>query len=221
MMISKFKQLENNITPRNSTAEYCIVHYTNNYDAGSNAEMHYKYFNSVREEGSSADFVVDENTAFQMNDYRKYYTWHTYTNREKSIGNYNSASVETCVNSDGDLHKALLNTAIVVADICIDLDIPMSRVLRHYDVTKKICPAYFVDLTIKEIDPRWIYFKSQVEKIILSKTMTFDKALEVLTDALVINSPEYWRRYAFPWKETLFINMANHIVLSKGAIKHE
>jgi len=210
-MIRKFKQLENNISKRQSEIQYIIVHYTANYDSSANAEMHYTYFNSAREKGSSADFVIDDTTIFQMNEYAKFYTWHTYTNREKSIGNYNTVSVEICVN--GDLGKAIANTEILIAELCDKLNIRLDKVLRHYDVTKKVCPAFFIDLNIKEIDPRWIEFKDRIAIIAYQgkKELTFDEALKILNDAKIINSPDYWANQDFEWKEELFINMAKFI----------
>jgi hypothetical protein len=38
--------------------------------------------------------------------------------------------------------------------------------LRHWDLTAKVCPSPFVDLTIKEIDPRWLTFKEKVRKVL-------------------------------------------------------
>lgn len=35
---------------------------------------------------------------------------------------------------------------------------------RHYDITNKNCPSPFVNLTIREIDPRWVKFKSRIRE---------------------------------------------------------
>lgn len=36
--------------------------------------------------------------------------------------------------------------------------------LRHFDLTGKVCPSPFVNMNIKEIDPKWFAFKSKLRE---------------------------------------------------------
>ena len=45
-------------------------------------------------------------------------------------------------------------------------NIPLERIYRHFDVTGKICPAYFVPYTEHENDGQdyWEFFKSNIKE---------------------------------------------------------
>lgn len=56
------------------------------------------------------------------------------------ITNYNSIGIELCVNSDGDYNKAFDNTIKLTKMLMKKYNIPASRVVRHYDASRKMCP---------------------------------------------------------------------------------
>lgn len=131
-------QIKYNISKRTKPIKYIIIHDTGNKSKGANALSHYIYFNSADRQ-SSADFFIDDTLILQVNDYEKYYTWHS---GKKSM-NEISIGVEMCINTDGDYEKAFANTVECVKTLMKDLNIPIENVIRHYDVTKKNCPQSF------------------------------------------------------------------------------
>jgi N-acetylmuramoyl-L-alanine amidase CwlA len=137
----EIKQIAYNRSNRNGKKiEYIVVHDTGNSSKGANAQVHYKYFNGG-DRGSSADFFVDDKETICINDYHKYYTWHCGDGRGKyGITNSNSIGVEICINVDGDRQKAITNTVTLVKELMRELDIPVERVVRHYDASRKNCP---------------------------------------------------------------------------------
>ncbi len=135
------KQIAYNRVKRTSEIRYIVIHDTLNPKKGANADAHFKYFNS-RNRNSSADFFVDDKKILQVNDYTKYCTWQVGDGKGKyGITNQNSIGVEICVNSDGDYDKAFLNAVELTKYLMKELGIPAERVVRHYDASRKNCPA--------------------------------------------------------------------------------
>ena len=135
------KQISYNYSARTQPVQYIVVHDTGNTAAGSNASAHFSYFNGGNR-GSSADVFVDDHSAWYVNDYTKYYSWHCGDGGGKyGIANANSVGVEMCVNADGDYSAAMQNTAKVVRSLMKELGVPFERVIRHYDASRKNCPA--------------------------------------------------------------------------------
>lgn len=121
--------------------KYIVIHDTGNTGKGADALSHFNYFNGGNR-GSSADFFVDSTQTVRINDYTKYYTWHCGDGKGKyGITNSNSIGIEICVNSDGDYMKAYTAAAELTRRLMSELSVPPERVVRHYDASRKNCPA--------------------------------------------------------------------------------
>ena len=160
MLSIEKKQIAYNRTARTSNIEYIVVHDTQNESKGANADAHFRYFNGGNR-NSSADFFVDDAKILQVNDYTKYCTWQVGDGKGKyGITNQNSIGVEICINSDGDYEKAVANAVELVKYLMKELDIPAERVVRHYDASRKNCPASMsADSWL-----RWWKFKEEIMK---------------------------------------------------------
>lgn len=138
-----------------SAIKYIILHYVGAVStAKNNAEYFYDKFR-----GASAHYFVDENEIWQVvedNDSawaigaNKYYT---------DARNTNSISIEMCCykNSKGklDIKEEVVNKAIeLTKELMEKYDIDVDHVIRHYDATRKVCPAPFVN-----DESRWQDFK--------------------------------------------------------------
>ena len=141
--------------------EYIVIHDTGNTSKGAGVQAHYNYFNNGTR-NASADFFVDDKTIGQFTDYVNEYAWHVGDGQGKfDITNKNSIGVEICVNSDGDYNKAVVNTIELVKYLMKQLNIPAERVVRHYDASRKNCPASMT----KDNWKAWEEFKKKlVEK---------------------------------------------------------
>ena len=185
-----FKQITYNRTSIQRTAKdilYIVVHDTGNTRAGSDAEMHYKYFNSGNK-GASADFFVDDKQILQFNNYFKYVCWAVGDGRGiYGITNRNSISIELCINADGNYEEAYKKTIELTKHLMNTLGIPAERVVRHYDASRKPCPATMSANSWS----RWWHFKSQLFSPISftplgnmakveNETVTMQKALSEL-----------------------------------------
>jgi N-acetylmuramoyl-L-alanine amidase CwlA len=134
------KQLLHNITPiTNRKIEYIVIHDTANTRAGADAYANFLYFNSGDRQ-ASADYFIDQNSIYKVNDPSKYYTWHVGDGKNKNgINNKNSIGVEMCVNADGDFARTIANTIILVRSL--QDQYPSAKVVRHFDASGKHCPA--------------------------------------------------------------------------------
>lgn len=147
-------------TSRNtSTIKYLVIHYTAN--DGDTDEANGKYFaNNVVK--SSAHYFVDDDSITQSvpDNYIAYHCgankyYHSYCRNANSIG------IEMCDTKKNGKHdvteKTLANTLELAKIIMKKYNIPIGNVLRHYDVTHKICPAYFVS-----DEGAWLNFKNRL-----------------------------------------------------------
>lgn len=140
MQIEK-KQIAYNRVSRSGRIRYIVIHDTGNKAKGANADAHFNYFNGGNR-NASADFFVDDKKILQVNDYTKYYTWHVGDGKGKyGITNANSVGIEICVNSDGNYNAAYLKAVELTKYLMGVLGIDDSHVVRHYDASRKNCPA--------------------------------------------------------------------------------
>ena len=135
------KQIAYNRGVRNSSIKYIVIHDTGNPSKGANALSHFNYFNGGNR-NSSADFFVDNEQVICVNNYNKYYTYQCGDGRGKyGITNQNSIGIEICINSDGNYQQAFEKTVELTKHLMKELNIPAERVVRHYDASRKKCPA--------------------------------------------------------------------------------
>lgn len=127
---------------------YIVMHYT--AGNGDSAKGNINYFNS-KYIGASAHFFVDEKEIWQNVPIDKI-AWHCGTTGKyySSCRNSNSIGIEMCSrkNSYGQYYikDETVSNAVKLVKYLMDVyNIPIERVIRHYDVTHKCCPAPWVN----------------------------------------------------------------------------
>lgn len=145
---------------RSSPIQYIVVHYTAN--KGDTAKNNVDYFARAVTK-SSAHYFVDENEVWQsVRDGDTAYHCGARTYKHPECRNENSIGVEMCIwDSRGNIRPGTIKTAVsVVQQLMAAYGIPSDRVLRHYDVTGKNCPAPMVQ------NPQlWEDFKKELEGV--------------------------------------------------------
>lgn len=133
-----------------------VIHYTAN--PGSTAMQNRNYFEGLKdshETKASSHFIVGlEGEIVQCIP-----TWEVaYASNER---NSDTISIETCHRSaDGSYTEETYQSMVeLTAWLCKKFDLTEKDVIRHYDVTGKICPKYFV-----EHEDAWDAFKQDVGK---------------------------------------------------------
>lgn len=147
---------------KNRDIRYIAIHYTAGSTSKAGSALATK--NVFLTRAASADFVVDDAEIVQINpDLKNYYCWavgdkkNPYTGGAELYGtalNKNTVSIEICSNlkkgtsaavpnHDGwTFTEASLNNAVkLVRYLMKKYNVPKDRVIRHYDVTGKMCPG--------------------------------------------------------------------------------
>lgn len=142
--------------------KYIVIHYTAN--DGDTDEANGKYFANNVVKSSAHYFVDDDSITQSVPD--NYVAYHCGAKKyyHSICRNTNSIGIEMCDTKKNGKHdvteKTLANTIELAKIIMKKYNIPLSNVVRHYDVTHKLCPAYFVnDLTA------WQNFKNKLAGI--------------------------------------------------------
>ena len=209
-------QIKYNRSNRGGTPiKYIVVHDTGNPSRGANATAHYNYFNGG-DRSSSADFFVDDTQVLCVNDYYKFYTWHCGDGHGKyGITNRNSVGIEFCINVDSDRDKTLARTAQLVRELMQELNIPIDRVVRHYDASRKNCPQSMSgngwaqwykfkeklkgeDLTMAQYEELKNEISQLTETVKVLATELHDLKHPMIYNYIDKNMPE-WARSAVSW----------------------
>lgn len=180
----------------NRKPQYLAIHYT--AGAHSKPGKAIGNYDTFMKRKASADFAVDDRDIVQFNpDIDNYYCWAVGDDNTKySSGgslkgkatNKNTISIEMCstlksgtsgsaANHSGwSFTDAVLDNAVRLAKIIMKkYDIPIERVVRHYDISGKMCPGVigWNDETIYNSDgtkskeksncSKWLEFKNRLK----------------------------------------------------------
>ena len=120
-----------------------VVHYVAN--PGTTASQNRSYFNGLAESGAtwaSSHFIIGiEGEVLQIIPLNEI----AYASNNR---NSDTVSIECCHPAeDGKFSDATYSSLVkLTADLCREFDLdPRTDVIRHYDVTGKMCPLYFVE----------------------------------------------------------------------------
>lgn len=134
-----------NISKRSLAVKYIVVHYVGAGSSKSgNAKNNCIYF-SRGDRQASAHYFIDDGGIWEYADPKTHYTWHCGDGHGKyGITNGNSIGIEVC--QDGD--RPFTQTEIryltqLVTYLMNRFGVPASRVVRHYDASRKLCPLYY------------------------------------------------------------------------------
>ena len=134
--------------------EYLVIHFTAGSSSAGDADERNR--NVFLNRNASADFVVDDDSMLQVNpDPKNYYCWAVGDGKGKyGVTNLNAISIEICSNlKKGTTPKvpnhegwyftqASIDNAVVLSKIIMKkYGIPLDKVIRHYDATRKLCPG--------------------------------------------------------------------------------
>lgn len=114
-----------------------------------------------------AQLIIPENeVAYHAHDQNR-----CYVSFLKPNANTKAIGVEMCVEKNGQIHsETIQNAAEVVADLCRRYDLSTDKIVRHYDVTNKSCPAPWV-----RDSSQLAAFRKKVDSILGNKTKSAPK----------------------------------------------
>ena len=131
-----------NLSRRPGGVRYIIVHYTGSGSSKAGSALaNCKYF-SGGNRNASADFFIDDSGVWKYNpDLSRYYTWAVGDGHGRyGITNANSVSIEVCNNGGPFTGTQIAYLSQLVRELMMQFGVPASRVVRHYDASRKCCP---------------------------------------------------------------------------------
>lgn len=165
MKINKIIAHSSNFTKgRKNKIEFIVIHYTGNN--GDTGKSNCNYFKKANKNASAHYFIDEDEICQSVED--KDIAWHCGTKGtyyHNKCRNSNSIGVEICSEKDSKgnfyFNEQTLNNAInFVKYLMKKYNIPTENILRHYDITHKICPAPFVNNNIA-----WDNFKNKLKEV--------------------------------------------------------
>lgn len=176
-----FRPIRRNVySRRGNSIKYLVIHDTGNSNKGAGALAHRNYVENNKR-GASAHYFVDDKVIVQyvgdslsagsVGDGKGKY----------GITNANSLSIEMCINSDADYAKTYENTVELTKNLMKKFNIPIDRVVRHYDASRKSCPNHMRQNNWS----KWWKFKEDIQtpiewQIDLSKDSEFGSGVKVI-----------------------------------------
>ena len=148
-----------------SVIKYLVYHYTAN--DGDTDEANAKYFHNNVVKASAHRFVDDDSVTISVPD--NYVAYHCGGGLQGNTGhkfykictNTNSIGIEMCDTIRNGKHevssKTRANAIALGKEIVKKYSIKKENVIRHYDVTGKNCPAYFV-----KDEEAWKKFRDEI-----------------------------------------------------------
>jgi N-acetylmuramoyl-L-alanine amidase CwlA len=160
------------ITPYNRTVMenkrnmWIVIHYVG---AVSSAKANALYFYNAKR-NASASYFVDPKEIWQVVD-DKNAAWHVGAKRYfNSCRNTNSIGIEMCCKKENGKWyfepETVDNTLDLATMLMLKYNIPIERVCRHYDVTRKKCPEPYV-----RDEEAWQEFLNRLEKKVMDEKL--------------------------------------------------
>ena len=196
----QFKQCNssNYAAGRTSPIKYIVLHFTANN--GDTAKNNADYFANNANIKASAHYFIDENSIYQsVKDTDT--AWHCGGGLQGTSGasfyqkcmNSNSLGIEMCSRKDVNgkyfiKDETVKNATQLTKVLMQKYNVPITNIIRHYDVTGKVCPEPFVR------EPRlWSDFKLNLESedLTMGQYQELKKAIDEVNKTLNVITPQY------------------------------
>lgn len=219
-MVTKYAQTYWNLSRcsdrrKSGAVKYIVVHYTG---TTAPAKNNCQYFGGGNR-NASADFFIDTTgTIYKFNgNLGTRYSWHCGDGYGAyGITNYNSIGIE--VVSAGAKYNTKQQEALrkLVRALMADFNVPASRVRRHYDASRKLCPKPYCGTTAK--NKRW----NTLHDFITTQSKAANKKATKKTDAVKVDAAQnFSKSFSHVYKVTAEdgLNMRSGANPDKALIK--
>lgn len=166
------------------TIKNIVVHWVGN--AGSTAENNAKYFNGLKDGRgtyASSHYIIGNDGVVIRCVPENEVAYHASKANNYSIG------IEVCHPDNTGKYTDLAYNALIelLVDLCERYKLePTQAIIRHYDVTGKDCPRYYV-----KNEESWNKLRQDVADAV-DKDEELENAVKVLQEKGIISSPEVW-----------------------------
>ncbi|MED4783815.1 N-acetylmuramoyl-L-alanine amidase [Brevibacillus choshinensis] len=187
------EMLLNNKTARPGikiTPKALVIHWTANEGKGADAVANRNYFNNPTTEASAHYIVDDKQIVRCLPETEMGYHVGAKSYKPEALQllsgypNNCTIGIEMCVNADGNFQAMYQKTVELAADILKRYDWGIQNLWRHFDITGKICPAFFVSdafslrLFGRTAAEAWEKFKSDVHSLLTGYTQKSQECVD-------------------------------------------
>lgn len=142
--ISTYHGSYNIFTRSRSAIKYIVVHYVGDGTSEEGSARNNCIYFSGGNRQASAHYFIDDGSIYEYADPSKYGTWHVGDGKGKyGITNTNSIGIEVCNNGGAFTSAEIDRLTWLVQKLMAEYGVPASRVVRHYDASRKLCPLYY------------------------------------------------------------------------------
>lgn len=120
------------------TPKYITIHETDNTSIGANALAHAKLQQKGNSRQASWHFSVDSGDNIYQSIPTNEVSWNAGDGG--GPGNFESISIEICVNPDGNFTNAKTNAIELIKSLMVQHNIPLTNVVPHQHWSGKNCP---------------------------------------------------------------------------------
>ena len=166
------------------TIRNIVVHWVGN--AGSTAENNAKYFDSLKDGRgtyASSHYIIGNDGVVIRCVPESEVAYHASSANSYSIG------IEVCHPDNTGKYTDVAYKSLIelLVDLCTRYKLdPKQSIIRHYDVSGKDCPKYYVKNT-----DAWKKLKQDVVDA-MEKDEELERAVKVLQEKGVISCPDVW-----------------------------
>ena len=207
-----------------SKIKYLVIHYTGN--DGDTDESNGRYFKSNVVQASAHYFVDDDSITQSVPD--NFVAWHCGGKKYGSCSttgggkhynkctNTNSLSIEICDDvKNGHIYpsnKTIENALNLAIHLMEKYSIPKENVIRHFDVTGKLCPAYWCGSSVKDNNWKTEFWNKLTEKTSVTPSAPVLYRVKITADVLNVRSGAGTR---YPIRTTVNKNEVYTIIAEK------
>ena len=180
--LARGENYKKSVSPRN--IQFIVIHYTGNNKDTAKSNANY-FANTVTK--TSAHYFVDEKEIWRsVEDKDIAYAVGTTGKYYSACRNSTSISIEMCNSLTVVPAAVRARTIELTIELMNKYNIPLSNVIRHYDVTHKKCPAPYVNNTTM-----WALFKKELEDNLMTEKEVKKIVAEVLAEKRTLG-PTIW-----------------------------
>lgn len=211
-MNKSYQQLRWNLSAcsdrrKSGAVRYIVIHYTG---TTATAENNCKYFSGGNRYASADFFIGTGGVIWKYNaNLGTRYSWHCGDgNGLYGITNYNSIGIE--VVSAGKEYTTAQKESLrkLVRALMEDFNVPASRVVRHYDASRKTCPAPYAGTSAK--NKKW----NTLHDFITTKSAAANKKDTAKTTSI---KAEAAQNFSKSFAHTYKVNSKDGLKIRSGA----
>lgn len=126
------------------SVKHIVIHYTG---TSADAQSNCQYFSAGNRNASADFFVNKDGSIYQFNgDPNNYYTWHCGDGGGRyGITNAQSIGIENVSAGEDFTSQQISGLTSLVQYLMKLYNVSASNVVRHYDASRKLCPAPYID----------------------------------------------------------------------------